>query len=58
MDKAQHVAHHIVTRALDDEIAHRGEASLSETLAVFLENRVASALRPWFQENNRERFDA
>ena len=57
-DNAQHVARHIVTRALDDEIALKGAASLSETLAVFLEYRVAAALRPMLEENKRARFDA
>jgi hypothetical protein len=57
-DRAQHVAHHIVTRAIDDEIAHLGTVCITETLAVYLEHRVASALRPLFEENKKERFDA
>jgi hypothetical protein len=57
-DKAQFIARHIVTRALDDEIAYRGAAGITETLVEFLEHRFAAALRPVFEENKRARFDA
>ena len=57
-DKAQHVARHIVTRAMDDEVALTGAVYMSETLMTFLKHRFAAALRPVFEENKRERFDA
>jgi hypothetical protein len=57
--RPEFIAQHAVTRAIDDEIAHRGAAQISETLAVFLEHRFAEAFRGLLPEADRERrFDA
>lgn len=37
-------AFHIINAAIADEIAHSGAAVISETLACFLEFRIAEAL--------------
>lgn len=58
-DTAQHRAHHIVTRALDDEIAHRSAAALTPSLAVFLEHRIAEEIRKYVPSASpMERFHA
>lgn len=44
-DGARVFAKAIVDLAINDEIDHRGSANVSETLACFLECRIAEALR-------------
>lgn len=59
IDHAQHLARHIVTSAIDDEVGHRGEAMISETLCVFLEHRISEVLRAHLPRDQcHRRFDA
>lgn len=39
------IAKHVLNLAIDDEILENGKAILSDTLAVFIEYRIAEALR-------------
>ena len=56
--QAEFLARHAVSRAIDDEIALRGAAQITESLAIYLEFRVAEAMRAVLPETPRARFDA
>jgi hypothetical protein len=44
-DEVRAIAKAVLDLAINDEIDHRGAAAISETLACFIECRIADALR-------------
>lgn len=57
--QVEFLARHALSRALDDEIALRGSAQITETLAVYLEFRIAEVMRQVLPESNpKPHFDA
>lgn len=56
--QVEFLARHAVCRAIDDEIALRGAAQITESLAIYLEYRIAEAMRVVMPETPRVQFDA
>lgn len=56
--QAEFLARHAVSRAIDDEIALRGAAQITESLALYLEYRIAEAVRVVMPDGPRTHYDA
>jgi hypothetical protein len=54
------LARHVLSLAIDDEISARGSAALTDTLACFIEHRIAEAIRNVMPDEAvvRRRYDA
>lgn len=52
------LARHALSRAIDDEIALRGAAQITESLAIYIEFRIAEAVRVVMPESPRPPYDA